>query len=57
MAKEKVLSINKSILGGIIVGKSSLNVDETILKAAKEAAKEAIFEFDKSQKDKRFHNT
>ena len=37
--------------------KNSVNIDELVNRAAKEAAKEAIFEFDKSQKDKRFHNT
>ncbi len=37
--------------------KNSVNIDELVNKAAIEAAKAAILEYDKVQRDKRFHNT
>lgn len=37
--------------------KNSVNIDELVKKAAKEAAKEAIIQNNQEQRDRRFHNT
>jgi hypothetical protein len=41
----------------MVLKKNIVNIDETIMKAAKEGAREVILEINKSQRDRRFHNT